>query len=482
MKRSIQSNPTLTYYISAFSLALLGSVGLLLASVNGPPGPNVLFILPDQWRAQAFGFAGDPNVKTPNLDDLQRHSLWFVNAVASVPVCSPTRASIMTGQRAFTHGVILNDVRLSTNATTLADVFRSAGYTTGYIGKWHLNGDRRSAYIPPDRRLGFDYWKALECTHAYHHSFYYSDSPEKMEWTGYDAFAQTHDAQQFIRNAAKSDKPFLLFLAWGPPHSPYGTAPARYRAMYHPESIRLRDNVPSGAVEQTREDLAGYYAHCSALDRCVGRVLATLEETGADRNTIVVFASDHGDMLGSHGMRGKQQPFEESVRVPLLIRLPESMGIKAQELKAPISSEDLMPTLLGLCALPIPKTVEGQDFSEYIRGGKDPSDSAALIACIAPFGEWSHRRGTREYRGIRTAHYTYVRDLHGPWLLFDNQADPFQLKNLVVSPCVAKLQEDLEATLDRKLRLAGDPFFPSAAYIHKWHYTVDSTGSAVYIP
>src|ERR1051325_3739591 len=162
----------------AFILIVATFLSLLSASAAPAPRPNILFILPDQWRAQAFGFPGDPNARTPNLDRLQRESVWFVNAVSGIPVCCPTRASLMTGQRALTHGVFLNDVALSTNATTLAEVLRDAGYTTGYIGKWHLDGPDRSAFIPPERHHGFEYWKVLECTHDYNHYVYYRDSPD----------------------------------------------------------------------------------------------------------------------------------------------------------------------------------------------------------------------------------------------------------------------------------------------------------------
>jgi arylsulfatase A-like enzyme len=483
---------------SKLALALTFCSITLSLSAERQPHPNVLFILPDQWRAQAFGFAGDPNAKTPNLDRLQRQSVWFINAVAAVPVCCPTRASIMTGQRATTHGVFINDVPLSTNATTLAEVFRAAGYDTVYIGKWHLDGPERSAFIPPERHHGFEYWKALECTHDYNHSFYYGDTPERLKWNGYDPIAQTRDAQQFLLAHTDAGKPFLLFLAWGPPHDPYDTAPERYREMFHPGKLKLRPNVPPAAEHRARKDLAGYYAHCAALDDCLGKLLTTLEETGLDRNTIVVFTSDHGDMLGSHGKYEKQKPFDESTRVPLLIRLPESIRAKPRQLDAPVNSEDIMPTLLGLCRLPIPNTVEGLDFGPYIRsslrllplpvgrgegrgeGKQYPSDGAALIACIAPFGEWTRQHGGREYRGIRTTRYTYVRDLNGPWLFFDNKTDPFQLENLVGSPRAAKRQAELEATLQRKLQAAHDAFLPAADYIRQWNYAVDSTGSIPY--
>ncbi len=444
--------------------------------------PNVLFILADQWRAQAFSYAGDPNVRTPHLDHLKQQSLSCVNALAGVPVCCPTRASLMTGQRPLTHGVFMNDVPLNPQAETLAKVLSRAGYDTGYIGKWHLNGDGRSVFIPRERRQGFEYWKALECTHNYNHSFYYADGPEKLVWPGYDAIAQTEDARQYLRDHARRDKPFFLFLAWGPPHDPYQTAPPEYRAKYRSDEMKLRPNVPSAISDRARQALAGYYAHCSALDDCVGKLLQTLDDTGLADNTLVVFTADHGDLLGSQGGFNKQQPFDESIRVPLLFHWPKGFGRRGREFKALVSSEDLMPTLLGLCHAPIPKTVEGLDYSEYLRGGKDPSDDAALIACPAPFGQWEHRLGGREYRGIRTARYTYVRDLNGPWLLFDNQADPFQQDNLVNQPRHAKLQGELEATLARKLKETRDEFLPAEAYIKKWGYAVDKNGTVTYAP
>lgn len=463
---------------AAFAAASLFSTPSSFAATTRRP--NVLFILPDQWRAQAFGFTGDPNVKTPNLDKFQQQSVWFTNAVAGIPVCCPTRASIMTGQRALTHGVFLNDVPLSTNAVTFAEILRAAGYTTGYIGKWHLNGPARSGFIPPERHHGFEYWKVLECTHDYNNSFYYGDTPEKLKWEGYDAIAQTSDAQEFLRSQAKANKPFLLFLAWGPPHDPYQTAPPKYRKMYDPDKLKLRPNVLATTEKQARKDLAGYYAHCSALDDCFGELMATLRETGLDQNTIVLFTSDHGDMLGSHGMRAKQKPFEESVRVPFLIRFPERRGISPRTLEAPINSEDMMPTLLGLCGMAIPKSVEGLDFSGYIHGKKDPSDGAALLACIAPFGEWTRKQGGQEYRGIRTTRYTYVRDLDGPWLLFDDQTDPFQLKNLIGAAAAASLQSDLDKILQGKLRAAKDSFLPAADYVRQWNYTVNANGTVPY--
>ena len=162
------------------SILAVGSffAGIVVHTADAPrpsaaDKPNILFVIADQWRAQAFGFAGDPNVQTPHLDALQRESIDGVNAISGVPVCCPARASLLTGRRVLTHGVFLNDVPLNPDAVSLAKVLKQAGYDTGYIGKWHLNGAGRSAFIPRERRQGFDYWKVMECEHNYNNSFYW---------------------------------------------------------------------------------------------------------------------------------------------------------------------------------------------------------------------------------------------------------------------------------------------------------------------
>ena len=443
--------------------------------------PNVVFVFGDQWRAQATGYSGNPNVRTPNLDALARESVNFTHAVAGSPVCSPYRASLMTGQHPLTHGVFVNDVYLRPDAVSLADAFAQAGYDTAYVGKWHVDGHGRSNYIPPERRQGFEYWKVLECTHQYNHSPYYAgDSDEKLYWEGYDACAQTRDAQNYIRNQSK-ERPFLLVLSWGPPHAPYGTAPEEYRALYSPEEIVLRPNVPDASAEKAREDLAGYYAHCSALDACLGDLQQALREEGIEENTLLVFTSDHGDMLGSQGQEKKQRPWEESIRVPFLLRYPALLGRQPRELGALTDAPDLMPTLLGLCGLPVPETVEGLDFSGYIQGGEDPTDGSVVITCPHPFGQWTpQKHNGREYRGLRTRRYTYVRSLEGPWLLYDNEEDPYQLSNLVDKPEYAQLQKELDDHLQRKLDAMGDEFLTGMDYIRKWNYTVSENGTVPY--
>jgi len=443
--------------------------------------PNVVFVFGDQWRAQATGYAGDPNVQTPNLDRFAGESLSFTHAVSNCPVCSPWRATLMTGQYPLTHGVFVNDVPVLGAPTYLAEVFRDAGYDTAYIGKWHIDGHGRSAYIPPERRKGFDYWRVRECTHDYNDSFYYADGPEKLWWEGYDAIAQTRDAERYLRSCDPA-RPFMLMLSWGPPHDPYETAPEAFRGLYRPEDLILRPNVPDELAPQAREWLAGYYAHCSALDWCFGELLKTLEAAGVAEKTLVVFTSDHGDMVGSHGARNKQRPWDESILVPLLLRYPALFGREERRVETPINSPDLMPTLLGLAGLPVPPTVEGHDFAPFLRGEAEAPDPAALIELPACFHQYAYWNGGRDWRGLRTQRYTYVIDREGPWMLYDELEDPYQLRNRIADPAYVAVQSQLDTDLRRRLEARGDAFPPGADLIRLAGYPVNERGDPVYEP
>jgi arylsulfatase A-like enzyme len=444
--------------------------------------PNILYLVADQWRAQATGYAGDPNVRTPNLDRLAKQGLYFRNAVSVCPVCTPYRAALMTGRYPTSTGMFLNDAYLPDAELCMAEILKAAGYATAYIGKWHLDGHGRESFIPPERRQGWEYWKAAECDHTYNHSHYYSgDSPEKKFWEGYDAFAETKDAQQYVRDHARSGHPFVLVVAFGVPHFPHGTAPAEFRALYPPAKIKLSPNVPETMQKRARQEAQGYYAHCTALDKCVGDLMATLAETGSAENTIVVFTSDHGEMLGSHGCPPtmKQVPWNESAHVPFLLRYPAVQVAPGRIVDTPITTPDILPTLLGLAAVAIPKTIEGEDLSALIRHGGEAADRAALYMEIAPFGP---REFLREYRAIRTSRYTYVRGLDGPWLLFDDEKDPYQMENLVGKPDRAALEKDLDHRLNAELKKIDDDFRPARAYIEQWGFDVAPFGSVPYTP
>lgn len=447
--------------------------------------PNVIFVFADQWRAQDVGYTGNPVVKTPTIDKLSQESIVFTNAVSGCPVCCPYRASLLTGQYPLTHGVFYNDKQLDPEAISMGKIYKQAGYETGYIGKWHLNGhnpgektfEARLKYIPEERRQGFDFWQVLECTHQYNSSLYYEDSPEQLQWPEYDAIAQTKSAINYIREKSKGEKPFLLMLSWGPPHAPYHTAPEKYRQMYTPGDVVLRPNVPEELSEVARRDIAGYYAHITALDDCMNELLTAIRELGIDDNTIFIFTSDHGDMLRSQGMQKKQQPWDESMLVPFLLRYPHSLADKSRSIEMPINTPDILPTLLGLSGIEIPETVEGTDYSKVLTGKEEEYNEAVLLTCPVPFHQWNYEKGGREYRGVRTKKYTYARDLNGPWLLYDNQLDPYQMKNLIGLGAYKTIQSDLELQLQDLLQKNNDEFLPGPAYMKQWGYNWDGNDS-----
>ncbi len=447
-----------------------------------PMKPNILYIFSDQWRHSDHGYAGNSDVITPHIDRLASESVNFTHAVSGIPVCCPHRATLITGKYPLTHGLYLNDLSLATDHRSIAHCLNDDGYETGWIGKWHIDGQGRENFTPPERRQGFKYWRTLECTHDYNKSPYYGDSPEKKYWPEYDAIAQTKDAQGYLERHAQSgsDSPFGLFISWGPPHAPYQTAPEKYHKLYADKNITLRKNVPEDEREEAIKTYKGYYAHMTALDDCLGDLLKTLEETGLAENTIVVYTSDHGDMLHSRGAMKKQQPWDESLRVPFLLRWPEALKNQAREISMPLDTPDIMPSLLGLAGVSIPEEVQGIDRSAEILGRKEPdAKHAALIQCPAPFGQWSRDRGGREYRGVRTTRYTYCRDLKGPWLLYDNETDSFQMDNLVNKPSHATLQKKLDDRLNQLLEQTRDEFLSGPELVTRSGYVVNPKNETV---
>ena len=454
---------------------LVATWRIMLSTHSMNARPNVLLVLADQWRAQSCGWMGNSEVQTPHLDRFARESVNCRLAASGCPVCTPARASLLTGLRPDRHGLFLNDAPLNPELPSMGKQFATAGYDTAWIGKWHVDGHGRYAYIPPERRHGFAYFKALECTHDYNHSRYYDNNdPTLRFWTGYDAIAQTDDCIRWLQSR-RGDRPFLAVLSWGPPHSPFLTAPQSYRDRYDPAALTIPANVPPAEVSEVRKNLAGYYAHITALDDCFGRLMAVVPD-----NTIVLFTSDHGDLLGAHGLWDKQGPWDESLRIPFLLRAPGwPAGAVNDSL---IDWLDVWPTLCGLAGLPQPSGIQGRDFSRHLLEGTVPTDNGLLYASYHNFGNWGPiaRRHSlplfyaREARGLRTERFTYVEDLTGPWLLYDNEADPLQLRNLAGQH---PQQKGLADRLHAKLRAEDDEFLSGMDYVRRWGYTVDESGT-----
>lgn len=416
-----------------------------------PARPSILLLLADQWRGQALAAAGDTNLRTPHLDELARSGLLFRRAYTSNPVCSPARASLLTGRFPHACRVTANNIPLPLEEPTISQALAEAGYATGYIGKWHLDGPDAPGFVPPGpRRRGFDYWAAFNRGHRYFDSIYFGDGAEPVRGEGFEADYQTGLACDFIRRQA--GRPWFLVVSWGPPHPPR-TPPAPYSGWYDPERLRLRANVPAAKAAEARKALAGYYGLCSALDANVGRLVAALRASGTLEDTIIVFTSDHGDMLSSHGLEGKGVPFEEAVRIPLLVRYGRAIrgGVTSD---MPISLVDLMPTLLSLAGVPVPAGVQGRDLSQqWVRGAGPRSESVYCQGRLGTPEEWRMVvRGLDKLvvdRELRVTH------------LFNLGQDPYERSNLAREPAFARTRDEMTAILRDWMQRLGDRILPS---------------------
>jgi arylsulfatase A-like enzyme len=450
----------------------LGLAGAVVAGPRVTVRPNVLLILADQFPAYATGFAGDPQARTPNLDRLARQGARFTNAISNCPVCTPYRAMLQTGRWPLATGMIANDVRLPETEYTMGEAFRDAGYQTGYIGKWHLDGPERWGFTPPGpRRQGYDFWAVNNCNHNYTNTYYYRDTPQPIPVSGYEPIFQTKLFKEFLTGRDKK-KPFLMQLSWGPPHPPYHLLPEALK-IFRPEGIKPRSNMQNPNLQ----NLADFYSQIAALDTEMGRILEALDQEGIADDTVVLFTADHGDMLGSHGKWDKQIWYEESVNVPFLLRYPRRVeaGLK---LEALINAVDILPTLLSLAGLGMPRSVEGADVSRALLGKRDPGQDASLIAGYMPFARQAYHYP--EWRGVRTRTHTYVETRNGPLELFDNRADRYQLNNLAGQPAQAKVQSRLAARLRQLLDSTADRFEPREAYWKRYRLDIGDFGEVRY--
>jgi len=428
--------------------------------------PNLIFVFADQMRGMSMRCAGDPNVLTPNMGKMAEEGVRFSNAYTNCSVCTPARACMLTGRYPISNLTITNDLPMPENEITFGEVLKQAGYRTGYVGKWHLDGIPRNKFTPLGAgRHGFDFWAVWNCSHDYFNGKVYLDTPEPVQLSGYEPEAQTDLALKFIHENANN--PFCLFLSWGPPHDPYYQVPERYRQLYDPEVLKLLPNVPENpdlshaplghkdSEAGIRRTIADYYSAITALDDQLGRILNAIDDLHLAENTIVVFTSDHGDMLFSQNSVKKQQPYEESISIPLITRwkghIPNSIVSDIL-----FSTVDFLPTLLSIMDIEQPEGIEGIDLSYALCGEKGNEPDSVFLMDLVPMDE-GIRLGINEWRGIRTKRYTYARWLDGrDWVLFDNDIDPYQLNNLINDPDATLIKQAMEKELKKWMKHTGD--------------------------
>ena len=481
--------------------------------------PNLLYIFPDQFRREALGAwqmeqykdalrtVSDP-VVTPVLDKLAGEGILFTQAVSTTPLCSPHRAMFMSGMYPWRNGVITNcrkdrEDGLRHDIECLTDVLARAGYETAYVGKthWERNDplfdenqnyvgtteppgghhfNPYDTYIPPGPgRHGIKYW--FQCVKDVHKDpRVYSNDPEAIggrrdgEQFRPEIYSPKLEADVLIdylknnRGQRDTAKPFSIIWSLNPPHNPYDSEDdcdeLAYREHYQGREDLLNRPNTSGheTEEQARKRVAFYLANVTGVDKQIGRVLQVLEEIGEAGNTIIVFTSDHGELMGSHGKYGKNVIQDESFCVPFLINYPGRTQGRLEDLM--ISSVDIMPTVLGLMGLgsEIPSTVEGADYSAGLLDGDwsgSPKPASALY-----LGSGNRVKGVRTYR------YSFQVDEEGNELLFDNVADPYQMAPVTLGDIPGEEADFIRSELGRWLQVSDDPWFRERMLPHIIHY------------
>ena len=397
--------------------------------------PNILWILTTQWRASATGYAGDANALTPWLDGLASEAVNYTQAVTPHPLGPQARAALLTGRQCPENGVGSYWDALPGDARTVAHALHDRGYATAFFGKWHLAERDRSApfvgeaharmMVPPGRRGGFAFWEGFEGGFLLNDPWLHGTRLEQpKQFKGYQADVLIQRAAEWCKEheakRVEGGKPYFCVVSLEAPHPPYH-APAPHVREMKPAEIKLRPNVPVGGPveQQAREELAGYYAHIEATDRAIGKLLAEVDLS----DTIAVFTSVHGDMHGSHGLFRKAWPYDESVRVPLLIRRRQEAGGGRREARqddSPVSLVDLSHMAVAWA--------EGREWRCRRDNALISMPGATEIPLQCPVA----------WRGFRSARHKLVLNADGsPWMYFDLEHDPLERKNLADDPARA---------------------------------------------
>jgi len=436
--------------------------------------PNVIWIFGDQHRGQALGCAGDPNAHTPNMDNLAASGMHFTGAVSGIPLCCPYRGSLLTGL--YPHLAVRgHEHQLSPDQPTIAHILNDAGYDTAYFGKWHLDGfherEGRAAMhiIPPERRGGFHKWIGYENNNSQWDCWVHGgegDTAFQYRLPGYETDELTNLFLDYLGDraqakAAGDSQPFFAVLSVQPPHDPY-IAPTPFRNKYNAAGVHLRPNVPnvSRVEEQARKELAGYYAMIENWDWNVGRIVDSLRESGLLENTHILFFGDHGDMHGSHGQFRKTCPWEEAVRIPMIISGENSFyGRRTGSTNVPLNHVDIAPTTLGLCGINKPEWMQGTDLSSLRLPGRPHVElpDSAYLQLVEPT-----RHGNsvdRAWRGLVTTDgWKYVCLENTPWLMFKLNEDPYEQVNLAFNSLYATERKRLNHRLRMWVEDTGDQF------------------------
>lgn len=460
-------------------LMLLAAASLFApAAVFAADRPNVVFILTDDQRADTISISGEnPFLQTPNIDRLGKEGLYFPNAFCTTSLCSPSRASILGGLYAHSHGVTNNFTDYPLDLPTFPRQLQKAGYETAYIGKYHMGEEDDS------KRPGFDYFVTHKGQGKYFDTEFRFNGGESKVVPGYYTTVVTDMALDWLKKRSE-DKPFMLFMGHKAPHSFYYPEPKYETAMdevkveYPPTAFMLEDkpawfkkrldtwhgiygplfdyrkNPPDRSPEGVKafaEMNRAYWETILSVDDSVGRVYEFLKDKGWLDNTIIIFTADNGILAGEHGMVDKRTMHEPSIRVPLVVRYPGlTPPNEPKVIEQQVLTIDFAPTIIELCgAQKLPK-VHGRSWAKLAKG--ESSDWRD-----AWYYEYNYEKQfpyTPNVRGIRTDRWKYIRYPHGDGgpdrhmaELYDIKADPDETKNLIKDPRHADLIKRLDAQM-----------------------------------
>ncbi|MGB0328054.1 MAG: sulfatase family protein [Akkermansiaceae bacterium] len=450
---------------------------LALTSIGFSKRPNVVFILTDDQRSDALGCMGHPHLKTPHIDRLAEEGLLFKNHFCTTSLCSPSRASILGGLYAHSHGVVNNFTDYPRNLPTFPRQLQSAGYTTAYIGKWHMGEDDDS------KRPGFDHFVTHRGQGKYFDTEFRANDGERKVVPGYYTTVVTDMALDWMKKQEKGGKPFLLMLGHKAPHSFYFPEKKYEKSFDHvrvpyPETAFQLKNKPKwisqrlstwhgiyGPLFDWRKEfpdssaagmlafekmVRAYWGTLLSVDDSVGRLYAYLKESGQLDNTLFIFTSDNGLLEGEHGMVDKRTGHEPSLRIPLVVRYP-ALTSNAKTIKAQTLTLDFAASILEICeAPPLPKT-QGRSWKKLVTSG-DPDWRTSW------YYEYNYEKQfpyTPNVRALRADEWKYIRYPHGDGSpdkhmaeLYNLKTDPGETTNLIsdkkYQSLVAKLRKELE--------------------------------------
>lgn len=476
---------------------ILPLVGFLSASC-AEKKPNVIFVFPDQLRNCSLGFwneeeySGSQKWKadpafTPNINRFAGESVVLTSAVSTCPLSSPYRGIFLTGMLPPRSGIVSNCMSdrpgntLSNDAFCISDAYKAAGYSCAYIGKLHATEPKANdpqnpghyidsrlpawdAYTEPSERHGFDYWYSYGTFDVHKNPHYWDSEGNRYDPKEFSVKHETDKAIEYIRSHRK--KPFFMCLAYNPPHSPYSSEEDCNEEDYNLykdmdlSQLYVRENADTSMAKAP--SMRYYLANVTAVDREFGRLISELKAAGLEKNTIVVFTSDHGETMCSHSVEDpKNSIWAESYNVPFIIRFPRVLKHKIDNLL--LSTQDIMPTLLSLCGIDIPGSVEGEDLSGALKGEKGCRPQSALYLRNIN-GRKDANGKVLDYfpqaRGLKTDRYTFEVSLKKDTtlsriLIFDDMADPYQLHPLDTD-AHRELADSLKSVLKSRLTQADE--------------------------